>query len=194
MARFLFCVLAVLLFASFSVAQSSDRVEVFGGYSYMNPEFTSTLSGGVSGWDISATAKLVRYVGVVADFSGFSPSGANPCGRGCSGGPSASYHTFMGGPQVSMRIGKIKPFAHFLIGATRGSLTHADEQFGGDFSLLTFGAGGGVDLGLNRWLAVRGQVDWLHIGPTISNNVFNSGEGSSVGNVARVSAGLVFRF
>jgi hypothetical protein len=60
----------------------------------------------------------------------------------------------MGGPQVSMRIGKIKPFAHFLIGATRGSLTHANEQFGGDFSLFTLGAGGGVDLGLNRWLVV----------------------------------------
>lgn len=189
MARYLFCVLAVLLFAGLSVAQSSGHIEVFGGYAYMNPEFTSTLSGGVSGWDVSATVKVFRYVGVVADFSGFSPSGANPCSPACSGGPSASYHTFMGGPQVSMRIGRIKPFARFLMGATRGSLTRTDAQFGGDFSPFTYGAGGGVDFGLNRWLAVRGQVDWLHFGSTISN-----GQGSTVGNVARVSAGLVFRF
>jgi len=185
MARYLLSVLAVLLFAVFSVAQSSDHVEVFGGYSYMNPEFTST-SNSVSGWDLSATVKIVRQVGIVADFSGFSPTGAT---TGNVSAAFASYHTFMGGPQVSIGIGRIKPFARFLMGATRGSLTHPDSQFGGDFSPFTYGGGGGVDLGLDRWLAVRGQVDWLHIGSTVSNR-----QGSSVGNVARISAGLVFRF
>jgi hypothetical protein len=68
------------------------------------------------------------------------------------------------------------------MGATRGSLTHPDSQLGGDFSPFSYGAGGGVDLGLDRWLAVRGQVDWLHIGSTISN-----GQGSSV------ATWLVFR-
>src|ERR1035438_10825620 len=117
-ARYLSYVLALLLFASFSVAQSSDHVALFGGYSYMNPEFTSTASGGVSGWNVSATFKLVRYVGIVADFSGFRPSG---------GGASASYQTIMGGPQVSVRLGRIEPFAHFLIGLTHGTLTQQDE-------------------------------------------------------------------
>ena len=177
MARHLFYVLALLLFTSFSVAQSSDHVAVFGGYSYMNPEFTSTASGGVSGWNASATFKLVRYVGVVADFSGFSPSG---------GGASASYQTITGGPQVSVRIGRIEPFAHFLIGITHGTLTHRDEPNGNDFNSLTYGGGGGVDIGLNRWLAVRGQVDGLHIGSNFAN-----GQASSA---ARVSTGLVFRF
>ena len=176
MARHLFYVLALLLFTSFSVAQSSDHVAVFGGYSYMNPEFTSTASGGVSGWNVSATFKLVPYVGIVADFSGFSPS---------RGGASASYQTIMGGPQVSVRLGRIEPFAHFLIGLTHGTLTQQDEG-GSKFNPLTFGGGGGVDLGLNRWLAVRGQVDGLHIGSNFAN-----GQGSSV---ARVSTGLVFRF
>jgi hypothetical protein len=176
MARRLFCALSVLWFAGFCVAQSRDRVEIFGGYSYMNPDFTATASSGVSGWDVSATVNVVRHAGIVADFSGFSPTGpACNCGAAF-----ASFHTFMGGPQASISFGKIKPFAHFLVGATEGSLTHADSQFGGDFSHLTFGAGGGVDVGIDRWLAVRGQADWLHVG--------------TAGNVARVSLGLVFRF
>jgi hypothetical protein len=180
--RYLFYVLAVLLFAGFSVAQSSDssdHVEVFGGYSYMNPDFTSTVSGGVSGWDISATFRVVRYAGIVADFSGFRPTGADPCHCGA---PFADIHTFLFGPQASISIGRIKPFAHFLMGAAEGSITHGDSQFGGDFSYFTYGAGGGVDFGLNRDFALRSQLDWLHLGSQTPSNV------------ARVSAGLVFRF
>jgi hypothetical protein len=79
-------------------------------------------------------------------------------------------------------LGKIKPFVQFLMGATRGSFTGADAQFGGDFSLFTIGAGGGVDVGINRWIAVRGQADWLQMGSPFSSNT------------ARTSVGLVFRF
>jgi hypothetical protein len=179
------CVVAVVLMslATLSAAQSTDRVEVFGGFSYIRPDFTDSVSGGVPGWNVSASVRLFRYLRVVGDFSGFSPSGPNPC-AGCGGGPFASYHTFMGGPQVSMRFGPIKPFARFLLGDTKGSLTHADEQFGGDFSHFTAGVGGGVDLGLNRWIAVRVQADWLHIAQQFS----------STNNMARVSTGMVFRF
>jgi hypothetical protein len=176
-ARCSFCVLVILLFAAFSFAQSSDHVEVFGGYSYINPDFTSTVPSGVSGWNVSGTVNVMRYAGIVADFSGFSPNGGN---SGNVSAPFAAYHTFLGGPQASMNIGRIKPFARFLIGATRGSLTHPDSQSGGDFSYLTYGLGGGADIGLDRWFALRGQLDWLHVG--------------SRGNVARVSGGLVFRF
>lgn len=182
MRRFSFLVLAALLLVPFSMAQSPDRVEVFGGYSYLNPDFTKSVSGGVSGWNIAAAVKVFRHVGVVADFSGFSPSGPNPC-PSCGGGPFASYHTYMGGPQFSMRVGRIKPFAHVLFGATKGSLTHTDQQFGGDFSPFTFAFGGGVDVGLNRWLAVRGQIDLLHVGSQVPAS-----------DAARLSTGLVGRF
>ena len=115
MARRLFCALSVLWFAGFCVAQSRDRVEIFGGYSYMNPDFTATASSGVSGWDVSATVNVVRHAGIVADFSGFSPTGpACNCGAAF-----ASFHTFMGGPQASISFGKIKPFAHFLVAQPR---------------------------------------------------------------------------
>jgi len=160
------------------VAQSSDRVEVFGGYSYIASDFIPASTSSRSGWHVSATVNMARHIGIVADFSGFAPTGpACTCGAAF-----ANYHTFMGGPQASIRFGRIQPFVHFMMGATRGSFTRADSQFGGDFSLFTVGAGGGVDVGINRWIAVRGQADWLHMGSPFSSNV------------ARTSVGLVFRF
>src|SRR5579862_2204148 len=183
MRRLWLLVLAVLLPTSFSLAQSVDRVEVFGGYSYINPDFTKSVSGGVSGWNFSASVRIFRYVGAVADFSGFSPSGSNPCSVVCASGAYASYRTYMGGPQVSARIGRIQPFAHALFGATRGTLTHVDQQSGGDFSPFTFAFGGGVDFGLNRWIAVRGQLDLVHVSSQLPGT-----------EAARISTGLVARF
>jgi hypothetical protein len=173
------CFVSVLLFAAFSVAQSADRVEIFGGYSIMTPDFTGSVPKGASGWNVSGTVNFPRHFGIVAEISGFSPSGSDPCAS-CGGGSFAHYHAFLGGPQASIRLGPIKPFAHFVMGQTWGSLTHADSQFGGDFSYFTYGAGGGADFTLNRWFAIRAQADLLHVG--------------SPGNVARISTGLVFRF
>lgn len=188
MRRFVVLVLATVLLAPSAFSQSRDRIEVFGGYSYLNPDFTKSVSAGVSGWNIAAAVKVFRYVGVVADFSGFSPSGPNPC-PSCGGGPFASYHTYMGGPQISARIGRIKPFARLLLGALRGNLTHSDEQFGGDFSSFLVGFGGGLDIGLNRWIAVRGQVDLLHAKSPVS-----TAPNSSVSDMGRIATGLVVRF
>lgn len=176
-------ILAILLSATSSLAQSPDRVEVFGGYSYINPDFTKSVSGGVSGWNFSAAVRVFRYVGVVADFSGFSPSAPNPCPPVCASGAYASYRTYMGGLQASARIGRIQPFAHALFGATKGTLTHVDQQFGGDFSPFTFAFGGGVDFGLSRWIAVRGQLDLVHVSSQLPGT-----------EAARISTGLVARF
>ena len=43
-----FVILAVSLLAEFSVAQSPDRLEVFGGYSYITSDFTGSVSGRTS--------------------------------------------------------------------------------------------------------------------------------------------------
>ncbi len=183
MRRLWLLVVAVLLATTFSLAQWADRVEVFGGYSYLNPDVTQSVAGGVSGWNFSASVRIFRYVGAVADFSGFSPSGSNPCPVVCASGAYASYRTYMGGPQISARIGRIQPFAQALFGATKGTLTHVDAQRGGDFSPFTFAFGGGVDFGLNRWIAVRGQLDLVHVSSQLPGT-----------EAARISTGLVARF
>jgi len=66
-------VLAVLLLGCFVTAQS-DRVEVFGGYTYERPDFSLVNShGGANGWNAAVNFKMRRWIGVVADFSGLYP-------------------------------------------------------------------------------------------------------------------------
>src|ERR1035438_7908333 len=54
MPRFSFAVLAVLLFSGFAAAQSVNRFAVFGGYSYINGDFT-----GVSNENSDRNASLL---------------------------------------------------------------------------------------------------------------------------------------
>jgi hypothetical protein len=174
MGRIWLFILVVPMLAAISFAQSTDRFEVFGGFSDVAPDFTGTGSNG-PGWNVAGSVKVVRLLRVVGDFSGFYPRGGD--------GANATYHMFMGGPEVAVRIGTYQPFAHFLMGDTKGSLTYADSQSGGSFDHFTTGVGGGVDLGFNRRGAVRVQADWLHATQYLSNT-----------SAVRISTGLVVRF
>jgi opacity protein-like surface antigen len=185
MPRFLFCVFAVLLCGSFALGQSPDRFELFAGYSLVNADFTLTSRTVLNGWNASMNFKSGSWFGLVADFSGYYPSDFGH----------AKAHTFLFGPQVSVSLDKITPFAHFLIGDTNVSYT-ADSSFP-RFSFLsannsfTYGGGGGLDYRFTPHLAVRGQADWLHNG---FNTVDNQLSYRLNHNVARISTGIVFRF
>jgi|HubBroStandDraft_2_1064218.scaffolds.fasta_scaffold131195_2 hypothetical protein len=187
-------VLVVFLAASCALAQSPDRGEIFAGYSYINKDFSLISpfsSDGLTGWNASATLKMVRYVGFVVDFAGYYPGSNSGC-VGC--GESAKIHTFLFGPQASFAMGRVRPFARFLIGDTNMH-TAADEAPNGNTftstNSYTYGAGGGADVRLTRRFALRGQVDWLH-------NRFQTTDDQrtqfEIPNVARVSTGIVFRF
>jgi hypothetical protein len=72
--------LALLLLSCLVMAQSSDppqasdRVEVFGGYTYVKPDFSLVnRNGGVSGWDAAVNFKMRPWIGIVADVSGLYP-------------------------------------------------------------------------------------------------------------------------
>jgi opacity protein-like surface antigen len=99
------------------------------------------------------------------------------------------------GPQVSVPLDKITPFAHLLIGDTDVSYT-ADSSLP-HFSFLsannsfTYGGGGGLDYRFTRHLAVRCQADWLHNGFNTQDNQLSY---RLKRNVAGVSTGIVFRF
>lgn len=194
MRHFLPLLLGVVLLCGLSVAQSSDRVEVFGGYSYINQDLSLTYpngNSGINGWNASATFAVKRSFGIVADFSGFYPSFNTGCGAECTS--SARIHTLLFGPQVSVRRGRWKPFARFLIGDTNMYTYNAGVNaytFTSNNS-LTFGVGGGLDFSLTPRIALRGQVDWLHTGFQTSDNQRTNAE---VHNVVRISPGVVFRF
>jgi len=187
----LLSVALVLLWASFAVAQSRDHGELFGGYSYINKDFSLTGPNGLTGWNASATFKVVRYVGVVFDFAGYYPGYNDGC-PGC--GQSAKIHTFLFGPQGSFTVGRVTPFGRFLIGDTN-MYTAADGLSGyktfTSTNSRTYGAGGGADVRLTRLFALRGQVDWLH-------NRFQTSDNQRayevIPNFVRISTGIVFRF
>jgi opacity protein-like surface antigen len=185
--------MVALLLSAFATAQSSNRVEVFGGYTYMNPDFSLVSGSGASGWNASANFKARRWIGIVADVSGFYPRYTTPPLAG-SIKVSGDAYTFLFGPQVSLPHGRFTPFARFLIGAV-----HVTPQtpFGNDFesdNALSYAAGGGLDYSVTRRIAIRGQVDWLRVSLT---PIAAENQGESYGknrNVARISSGVVFRF
>jgi opacity protein-like surface antigen len=184
----------LFLLPPLAAAQSSNRVDLFAGYSYSSQDISliNVANGsGVSGWNASATFPLHSYLGLVADFSGFYPSYTTGCGAQCTS--SAKIHSFLFGPQISIGHGKLKPFARFLVGDTNlytSSAGLSSYTFTSN-NALTFGLGGGIDYGLTHRLALRGQVDWLHNGFQTSNSQLTTQE---IHNVARISTGVVFHF
>lgn len=184
-------VLGLAIFALLSaplLAQAPPKAEIFGGYEYLHIGSNSGVGNasgqGFNGWNAAATYNFATFLGVEADFSGTYAK---------MNGVSEHIYTYSGGPVVSVQAGRIKPFAHVLVGGTKlsGSASGASVSWNG----LTTMAGGGVDAKLNPLLAFRiAQFDWVyyHYGSkTIAGVPIPSFSGS---NNVRISTGLVLRF
>jgi len=156
----------VLLVSLTTHAQGlGDKVELFGGYSYMR---TDNPSVNLNGWEISGQYKFAPFLGAVADFDGH---------YGSPFGPTTSFNTFLFGPQVSFPA-RVSPFAHLLVGAAHMST--------GGFSDSSFamGIGAGIDAqiaGPFHWRIVQGDYLPTRIGNTREDN-------------ARLSTGIVIHF
>jgi outer membrane immunogenic protein len=171
MRKMILLVAVILLMAAGSRAQDTPAAEVSASYSYLR----LGVSNGVNqnGGSVSIAGNLNHWFGIVADVGGYH---AAPFGVGLN------TLTYMGGPRFSYRSsGRVTPFAQVLLGGARTSAS----AFGTSASTngLTFGAGGGVDLGVTRHIALRPQLDY--IGMRFSGNTVNT---------IRGSFGIVFRF
>jgi hypothetical protein len=195
---------AISLAAISSHAQS--KFELYGGYSYLRPAMSQTeadlctgpvcpLSSVVfapaivtthpnlNGWDASGTYRVIRWLGVTADFSGHYGTAL--------GSSSARVHTFLFGPEARWR-GHVSPFAHVLFGGAHASsntgtlsnnppyntvLSASNTAFASAF-------GGGIDARVvpSVWVRLI-QLDYLM-------TRFNS----NTQNQPRVSAGVVLHF
>jgi len=164
--------LSVLLGLFFLISLSahaqgiSDKVELFGGYSYMR--FDSSPQVNLNGWELSGQYKFTNWLGGVADLGG---------DYGSLGGINASVHTFLFGPQISWPS-RVSPFAHVLIGGAHfsaGGLT--DTSF-------SSAIGGGIDT------KIAHGVSWR----IIQGDYFLTRFLGSTQNNARISTGIVFRF
>jgi len=130
----------------------TDKVELFGGYSYMR--FGSSPSTNLNGWELSGQYKVAKWLGGVADFGGTYGSGA-------------SVHTFLFGPQVSWPR-SISPFAHVLVGGS-----HFSSGGVGDTS-FSAAIGVGIDAKLMHgvsWRVIQGDYVATRFFGSTQNNV-----------------------
>jgi hypothetical protein len=145
----------------------SDKVELFGGYSYLRLD--SSPTGNLNGWEISGQYKVTNWLGGVADFGG---------DYGTVGGVDTHFYTFLFGPQVSWSA-RVSPFAHVLIGGANLGVPGA-----GSTTAFATAIGGGIDTKVTdrfSWRIIQGDYLITRFGSTTQNNV-------------RVSTGIVFRF
>jgi len=212
---FLMCNLAVM-------AQDAPKAEIFAGFSYANYELIpgtssfsnpeETISGspsarlGLFGWDGSVAANMYRWFSFATDFSGYYSGSSTStttketiCLPSCTTttivntAASPKIYNFLFGPQFSYPAGKIRPFAHFLLGGENSHVTRSESITCsiscfisgvpvnvGSGMVFAMAMGGGVDYSIKHNLAWRIESDYLT----------NQGTGQ---NHVRVSTGLVWR-
>jgi hypothetical protein len=166
MVRAIGLLLGVLFVALLPAAAQDEKVQVFGGYSYMR--FRPGNDFNSNGWEASAQYKFKDWLGGVADFDGHygSPSGVG-----------TSMYSYLFGPQVSLPS-KVSPFAHVLLGGA-----HFSAAGFGD-SAFAMAIGGGMDYEINQrfsWRIIQGDYLLTRFGSETQNN-------------GRLSTGIIFRF
>ena len=173
---------AVLLISFSSVLCAQvPKANVFVGYSFMSADIPGSFQReNLNGWEASLEGKVLPFLGIVADGSGYYGTTAIPV---CPVAPgiacfpvNGNVHTALFGPRVSASFHGIRPFAHVLIGL--GALSGVNS----DVSLAS-GYGGGVDFKIAPILGWRFQGDYIH----------THFAGDSQGH-GRLSTGIVLRF
>ncbi len=156
-----------LLFSLSARAQSiTDKIEVFGGYSFMH--YSSSPSFNTNGWELSGQYKVNRWLGGVVDIDGH---------YGTFEGVNSHLNNYLFGPQVSFPA-PVTPFAHVLVGEGHFSANGVSDNS------LAYGFGFGLDKSVVPQIAWRiVQIDVIH------TRLFNQSENNS-----RVSTGIVIHF
>lgn len=159
----------------------AQTVQIFGGYSYLRPGVMPGFAThpNLSGWEAAGTYNPLKWLGVTGDFSG---------NYGTLNGVGIHLQNYLFGPQVRMP-GRIAPFAHVLIGESRG------DVLGTSASSTAFALqfGGGIDIS-----EVPAEATSFHA-PSLSFRPIQIDElvtqfGSATQHSLRVSIGLVLNF
>lgn len=184
MRRFFALIFATFAFTTFASAQVPTAGNIFVGYSYFNADTNSSNRANLNGWNGSLEGKIFPFVGIVADIGGyygtqnlFSVCGLTPCSY------NSKVLTATFGPRVSFSVGKLRPFAHALIGVGHTSGTITGFVGSGSDTSLADALGGGIDYHLIPLIAWRFQADELQ------TRFF-----SATQNNFRFSTGVVFHF
>lgn len=156
--------IGLVLFAIPSHAQSADASI---GYSYFRLGNSNGLNeNGVSG----SVAVYKHWFGIAGDFGAYHASPA---------GVSTNTYSFLFGPRLMAKNPtRINPFVQGMVGGT-----HVTVSGFGSVTDFAFSVGGGVDLPIAPYLALRPQVDYVGIR-----------ESGQTTNCTRVSVGVAIHF
>jgi opacity protein-like surface antigen len=173
---------AAVCLTSLAASAQIPKANVFLGYSYMSADTNSNSRPNLNGWNGSLEGKFLPWVGIVADLNGQYGSQSVTIGS-TTVKPSQHYLNVLFGPQVSVSVGKITPFAHILggvshinVGSTAFTSSTSDTSFGDAI-------GGGVDYKLIPGLGWRLQAD------LVQTRFFSTKQ-----NDFRLATGVVFHF
>ncbi len=185
------CALCLLsAYASAQTCCAAPKDEIFGGYSWLDPNGYGDLNYKVQniaeGFDISNTYYFpsAHNFGFMVDGSGSFHGGTqptNPLTPG-NGGSATGYALF--GLQYKFHTDRLSPFVRGFVGGANIS----PDCCGGTKWNVAAGGGGGVDLCVTQALSIRlAQVDYIY---SKYNQTYSSGY-SSHWNSIRLSAGVV---
>ncbi len=187
--------MALLLTAVAGFAQLPSRGNVFVGYSLNRADAGWGTQGNLNGWELSAEGKVAPFVSMVLDLG--TTYGTlqipNSVLYGSTGTTPADSRvvTYMFGPRASITLGRIRPFAHVLVGGAHlhQNVSKYPSSYIYGETALADAFGGGVDYRILPHIGARVQVDDLQ-------TRFHSDypEKLSMKNNIRASAGIVFNF
>jgi len=171
------CLLAVATAVPVA-AQSTPKVELSGGYQFLNFSLDGENESMPVGWYFDVAGNLTPMLGVVVQVGGnyktFDES-VTIGGITATASADLKVHEFLGGMRVNLRSGNaVVPFGQFLVGGVNGSvkvsasttipgqppITFDEEDSTTNFALQ---AGGGVNFGLTESIGLRAGADYLRV-------------------------------
>ncbi len=139
--------LILLLLSSSALGQDGDypKVEVFGGFSYLNADLGTREN--FFGWQGSVSGNVKENIGIVVDAGGQYKSVL---------GIGISYYELLLGPRFMVRGERVTAFVHALLG-NRYIFVPGDID-----SAFVLGFGGGMDVSASDSIGIRVfQFDYM---------------------------------
>lgn len=166
-------------------AQDAPRVEVFGGYSYLNIDTNGLTSRqSANGWEASVSGNFNRWFAVEGSVAGYYKTytvDLDPLGLGIVDVDVHDY-SYLAGPRINFR----PVFVHALIGGDH--LTGSALGFSASQDSFAAAFGGGVEWKVAPQWAIRGSGDYV----ITRHNIFGSAFQNFTQNNFRASVGVVY--
>lgn len=180
-------ILLLSLFGAAQIVQAQEqasKLEAYGGYYYVRFNVNASAAGGGpaetfngNGGGVQLAYNANNWLGVVGEMAGY---GATATTNGALVG---GAFTYLAGPRVNFRHGKVTPFVQTLLGgiwSTGGIGSSASEN---SFAMTT---GGGIDFKVSKHVSVR-PIQAEYFMTKLPDNLNNRQDN------LRIGAGIVVR-